>query len=116
MRVFNATRQRTLADRAGEARTLASRLRGLLGRKGLEPGEGLYLRPCSSIHSCFMSFRFDAAFLDGQGIVLHLIHSMKPWRLSRIVPAAAGVLELPAGVLAHTGTRVGDRLEFLGPG
>jgi uncharacterized membrane protein (UPF0127 family) len=43
--------------------------------------------------------------------VLHVIRAMKPWRISKIVPGAAGVVELPAGVLE--GTLVGDQIEFI---
>ncbi|MBW2700015.1 MAG: DUF192 domain-containing protein [Deltaproteobacteria bacterium] len=88
-------------------------MKGLLGRDGLDDGEALYITPCTSIHSFFMRFVFDAVFLDKQNRVLHCIHRMKPWRLSRLVPSAAGVLELPAGKLEATGTRVGDVLEFV---
>ena len=99
-----------MADKAWEARSLRSRMKGLLGRDGMEAGEGLYIRPCSSIHSFFMKFRFDAAFVDDEGRVLHVIRAMKPWRISKIVAGAVGVVELPVGVLE--GTAVGDRLEF----
>lgn len=111
MRIVNTTRNRVLAEKAGEARSFGSRLKGLLGREGLGKGEGLYIRPCNSIHSFFMKFLFDAAFVDGEGKVLHVIRAMNPWRISKIVPGAAGVLELPVGVLE--GTEVGDKLEFL---
>ena len=110
MRIVNVTCDRVLAERAWEARSYSSRMKGLLGRKGLEAGEGLYIRPCSSIHSFFMKFRFDAAFVDGEGKVLHVIRAMKPWRISKIVSGAAGVVELPAGMLE--GTSIGDQLEF----
>lgn len=113
MRIVNQTRDRVLAAQAREARSLRSRMKGLLGRSGLADEEGLLIRPCTSIHSFFMRFAFDAAFVDADGRVLHLIHAMKPWRVSRIVRRAAGVVELPAGVLARTGTRAGDVLVFL---
>ncbi|MBN2498604.1 MAG: DUF192 domain-containing protein [Deltaproteobacteria bacterium] len=112
MRIINTTRDRVLADRAQEARTVGARMKGLLGRDGLEPGQALLIRPCSSIHSFFMRFVFDAAFADARGEVLHVIHCMRPWRISRIVPRAQVVIELPAGVLEQTGTRVGDRIRF----
>jgi uncharacterized protein len=112
VRVMNQTKGKLLADRAWEAARLSERLRGLLGRAGLEPGEGIWIRPCTSIHSLFMRFRFDALFIDRAGLALHLIHAMRPWRLSRIVPRAAGVIELPAGVLAASGTGRGDRIVF----
>lgn len=99
-----------LVDRGWVAATMWSRVQGLLGRKGLEPGEGLLITPCNSIHSMWMRFRFDALFLDREGTVLHAIHDMKAWRISRIVFGAHQVLELPSGVIAATGTEKGDRL------
>ena len=110
MRIVNTTRNRVLADKAWEASSFGLRLKGLLGRKGLGEGEGVFIRPCNSIHSFFMKFLFDAAFVDGEGKVLHLIRSMKPCRISKIVVGAVGVIELPVGMLE--GTSIGDRLEF----
>ena len=46
------------------------RLRGLMGRRGLAPGEGLLLRPTPSIHTWFMRFPIDAVFLDADLRVL----------------------------------------------
>jgi uncharacterized membrane protein (UPF0127 family) len=37
---------------------------------------------------------------------------MKPWRISKIKFGAKSVLELPAGVIAVSGTEVGDRFEM----
>jgi len=112
MRVVNLTRNRVLAERAWEALSLRERMKGLLGRAGLEPGQGLYIAPCTSIHSFFMRFVFDAVFVSTDGTVLHTIRRMKRWRLSKLVARAAGVLELPAGVIEATGTQRGDRLSF----
>ena len=112
MRIHNVTRDQTLATQAWEAVTRAQRRKGLLGRGSLDQGEALFIRPCVGIHSFFMRFVIDVAFVDREGVVLHLIRRMKPWRISRIVFGAAGVLELPAGVLEATGTQVGDRLRF----
>jgi len=114
VRITNLTRGKQLADKAWEATKLKDRMKGLLGRKGLEPGEAIFIRPCTSIHSFFMKFVFDAAFVNAAGVVLHVIHSMKPWRMSKMVSRAVGVVELPKGVLRETGTEVGDHLEFVG--
>ena len=54
------------------AETPLTRARGLLGRAGLERGEGILLRPASSIHMWFMRFAIDAAFLDPDGRVLRI--------------------------------------------
>jgi uncharacterized protein len=112
VRVLNRTRGQVLAERAWEALSAGARMKGLLGRDGLAASEALYIRPCTSIHSFFMRFVFDALFVDRDGRVLHAIRRMRPWRLSRIVLAAEGVLELPAGALETSGTEVGDQLVF----
>ena len=110
MLVRNLTRQTILATTAQEARGLFGRGLGLIGRGRLAPGEGLIIVPCQSITSCFMRFPFDAIFFDREGTVRHLIEAMPAWRVSRFVWQAHGVLELPAGTIAATGTQPGDRL------
>jgi uncharacterized membrane protein (UPF0127 family) len=116
MRIVNVTRQTVLAERAWRAVRLKDRLRGLLGREGLEAGEALYLEPCTSIHSFFMRFAFDAIFLDRHFMVTHLIENMPPWRISRWVPRARGVIELPAGTVRRTMTAAGDKISFIETG
>lgn len=112
MKIVNQTRGKVLAEKARVTRSARERMRGLLGRDGLDPGEGLYISPCTSIHSFFMRFVFDAVFVGKDGTVLHIISRMKKWRASRIVSRAAGVLELPEGVLEKTATVKGDVLVF----
>lgn len=108
--VRNRSRAATLAGRAQVAGNWWEGGKGLLGRSGLAPGTGLLITPCNSIHSFFMRFRFDAVFLDRDLRVLHTIDAMAPYRVSRIVHHSWAVLELPAGVIQATGTRVGDQL------
>ena len=92
--------------------TLWTRLVGLQCHSRLEPGEGMWITPCNSIHSCFMKFRFDAVFVDKAGKVLHQIRAMKPWRMSRLVFGAHSVLELPAGAAEKAGIQSGDILRL----
>ena len=40
------------------------------------------------------------------------MHAMRPWRVSRMVWKAEGVVELPAGMAAASDTQPGDPLEF----
>jgi hypothetical protein len=111
VRPFNVTRGRLVAERVVWA-TGAAKRRGLLGRDRLDRNEGMYLVPCQWIHMFGMRFPIDVAFLGGDGRVLALHHGLPPNRLSRPVLRAEGALELAAGVLAATGTAVGDRIEF----
>ncbi|MSQ10718.1 MAG: DUF192 domain-containing protein [Dehalococcoidia bacterium] len=110
----NARTGETLATDLRTAHNFWQKFRGLMARPPLPEGGGLHITDCESIHSAFMRFSFDAAFLDKQGVVVHVIHAMRAWRASRFVWKASGVVELPAGVLLRTGTQVGDRLLFEG--
>ena len=85
------------------------RMRGLLGRGGLPPGEGILLRPAGSIHTFFMRFPIDAVFLDRDDVVVGIEPDVRPWRLAARKGARA-VLELPAGECARRGLDVGDAL------
>lgn len=97
-----------LARRVRVAATFAARLRGLIGRR-LAEGEGLLLRRCRAIHTCFMSFPIDVVFLDQEGRVLATARDLPPWRF-RAARDAAMVLELPAGTLARAAVGPGARL------
>jgi hypothetical protein len=98
-----------VVDECVVADTPVSRMRGLLGRNELRPGEGLLLRPASSIHTCFMRFSIDAVFLDGGLRVLGISDELRPWRAASRRGARA-VLELPAGESARRELRVGEQL------
>ena len=112
MRLLNRRSGAALATDVERAVTVRARLRGLLGRTSLPEGAALVIEPCTSIHTLFMRFPIDAAFLSKQGRVLRAISDLRPWRATRIYPAAALVVELPAGTLSRTGTREGDELAF----
>jgi uncharacterized membrane protein (UPF0127 family) len=111
LRITNVTRGTMVADRADIADTSAARRTGLLKHSGLEPGEGLWITPCESIHTFFMKFPIDVAFLDRKKKVVKIRPNMVRSRIALSV-FAHSVLELPAGRLAETGTQRGDQLEF----
>ena len=101
-----------MCERCLLAETPLTRLKGLLGRSGLERGEGLLLRPASSIHTFFMRFPIDAVFLDRDLVVLSVSVHLKPWRTAGKRGAKA-VLELPAGEAERAGIRPGEKLVFV---
>ena len=110
--VENTTRTALLVERLMLALGPLGRLRGLLGRPALEPGEGMLLRPCRQVHTFFMTFPIDVLFLDRDGVVVALTPDLSPWRASPLCGAAYGVLELLSGEAQRTGTEVNDRLCF----
>jgi uncharacterized membrane protein (UPF0127 family) len=108
----NETRAVTLVDAGRVADHAWTRLVGLLRDTGLKSGDGLWINPCNSIHSFAMKFVFDAVFLDASLRVVRLYEEMKPWRVSAVVLTARSVLELPAGTIAQTHTRIGDQFKM----
>jgi uncharacterized membrane protein (UPF0127 family) len=103
-----------VCERCSVAETPLTRLRGLLGRKGLRPDEGLLIRPTSAIHTCFMRFPIDAVFLDRNLVVVGVVSDLRPWRMAARRGAKA-VLELAAGESRRRGITLGDRLELSDP-
>jgi uncharacterized membrane protein (UPF0127 family)/CheY-like chemotaxis protein len=87
------------------------RLRGLLGRRRLDPGEGLLLRPSFSIHTAFMRFPIDAVFLDHDLVALKIVEGLRPFRTASC-RGAREVVELSAGECARRGHKVGDRVAW----
>jgi uncharacterized membrane protein (UPF0127 family) len=110
LRVVNTRLQRELGARVGLANRFLTRLRGMLARPALLPGEGLLLSPCSSIHMLGMRYPVDVAFLDRTGAVVAIYPSVQPGLTARGHRNAAHALELPAGALQESGTVVGDVL------
>ena len=111
-RDFSITVERSgavLATRARLADGHWSRFKGLLGRKGLEPGEGLILRPCWSVHMFFMRFPLDVIFIDKEQRVVKAVPNLGVWRMSA-ARGAADAIEIAAGTLERCPLSPGDRL------
>jgi len=110
----NVTRERILAARLETAAGLWAKFLGLMGRRSLPEGGGLWLPASNGIHMMFMRFPIDAVFLgrpdpSGRRRVVSVHRSLRPWLgLVPLVRGADGVVELPAGTIGATGTAVGD--------
>jgi uncharacterized membrane protein (UPF0127 family) len=105
-----AERPVVVAERLRVADTHWTRLRGLLGTSALPEGDGLWIRPCRQVHMFGMRYAIDVVFLDAAQTVVGLVPALRPWRVSPLVKAASSVIELPAGTIARTGLRDGERL------
>src|SRR5256885_12900873 len=82
------------------------RMRGLLGRDGLGPGEGMLINPAPSVMTFFMRFPIDVVFLDRDKKIVKIVPALRPWRVASAAKAVAA-LELPAGSADMTGLRPG---------
>lgn len=110
VKIMNVTRDTLLAEHGELANKPWSRFRGLLGRPGLERGQGLVIKPCQSIHTWFMQFPIDVLHVDGKNVVRRVITDLAPYRFGPLVWQSRYVVELPAGAARASGTEVGDEL------
>jgi uncharacterized membrane protein (UPF0127 family) len=85
------------------------RMRGLLGRRALEPGVGLLIPRTSSIHTFFMKFSIDVVFLDRDLRVRSVVPHVEPFRIVRR-PGSRSVLELRSGESRRVALAEGSRL------
>ena len=113
--IRNITRDTQVASRVEVAGSNVKRSKGLLGRKGLDHGEGMWIIPCEAIHTFFMQFPIDLIYLDRKHRVKKTLTAVPAWRLS-VCFSAHSVLELPAGTVQETRTERGDLLEIVRPG
>jgi len=112
VRVVNQSRGRLLGDEVDWADGFWTRLKGLIGRSELRPGQGLMIVPCHGVHMYGLTFPIDVALLDPSGEVVALYRELAPGARTRWHGEARMALELPAGILAESDTRPGDRLTW----
>jgi uncharacterized membrane protein (UPF0127 family) len=112
IQIVNRTRDRVLAAQAELARSFWARGRGLMGRATLPEGYALIILPESSIHTFFMRVPIDVLFVDRGDTVIGMREAMPPSRPFAGVAPWRGryVIEMPAGVIAASGTAIGDQL------
>lgn len=90
------------------------RLRGLLFRAQLQPGQGLLITPCASVHTMGMGYPLDLLFLDRHGRALGWHEAVAPWR-SASCKGARSTLEMPIGSLARIVPEVGQMFCWRAP-
>ncbi len=94
------------------ANTFSTRLCGLLGRRSLDPEEGLLIRPSSGVHTFGMSFPIDIVSLDKRRRVIGVFEDIGAGTIRGLNLKTRSVLELPAGRIRLCGIKPGDELIF----
>jgi uncharacterized membrane protein (UPF0127 family) len=87
----------------------ADRRKGLLGRDSLPDGTALIIAPSNAVHTFFMRFPIDVAFVHRDGRVIKVRSTVRPWRIAASLRAFA-VIELSSGALSQSRTEPGDIL------
>ena len=110
--VSNPDRGPLLGDRIHVASTSRTRMVGLLGKHGLNAGEGLWIKPSSGVHTIGMKFTIDVVGLDSDLKVIKLWRNLVPYRLTTVNWKMCSVIELPAGRIEECQIHVGDTLKI----
>jgi len=113
MRIINQTKNCLLAEEAVIAETFFKRSKGLLGKKNLPTGQALVLMPCNSVHTFFMRFPIDIAFIDKYNKVVKIIPLIPPFRITPVYFNAHFAIEFPAGTLEADNLKEQDKIEFV---
>jgi uncharacterized protein len=109
--VSDLARGTVIGDRIKIADTPFSRMFGLLGRSGLNAGEGLWIRPSSGVHTVGMRFTIDVIGLDKDLKVVKIWSHLVPFRLTSVSLKIRSVLELGAGRIDECMVEIGDTLQ-----
>lgn len=112
METYNNTQKTLLAQKTIMADNFLTRLVGLLNKSSLDSNECLILKPCREIHTFFMRFNIDVLFLDKDCKVIFMMENMGPSRKSPRIKEAKMVVEMLAGKIAESGTKIGDEIFF----
>lgn len=110
--IRNLRNQRPLADHLIAAFDSKTRRTGLLNRDSFEHGSAMLIAPTNAVHTFFMRFAIDIAFVTREGKVVKACGSVRPWRIAGALRGFA-VIELPAGTLARSDTVTGDILAIV---
>jgi len=110
--IRNLTQNTVIASHVNIAQTPPQRMKGLLGRSDFPQGEALVITHCQSIHMFFMTFAIDVIFCDANNKVVGLCHEIKPFHLSPIFFKASYAIELPAGTITTSNTKIDDQIQL----
>ena len=102
---------KVLAEELEMPRTMFGRGLGLMFRKTLPTGRGMWLIPCNGIHMMFMNFAIDAVFRDRSERVKKVYHRLPAWwGIVLLEWGAHSVLELPPGSTQDIDLQRGDQI------
>lgn len=115
-RLVRTSDQACIVNQLKTADSFLTRLRGLIGVKKFEFGEGLIFPRCNNIHMWMMSIPIDVVFLKAnrqkkEWTVLSVYPQLKPWKVFPVSDLKADdVLELPAGRAESISLKSGEVL------
>ena len=109
-KLTNKTKNKMVVPNLNVAADIWTRNKGLLGKKTMASSEALFILRCNAIHTFFMNFPIDVAFVNRKMVVKKIMTNVQPWRATWPVLTAAHVIEFAGGTLTQENITVGDQL------
>ena len=110
--IVNSRNQRVLAHDLIAAFDSKTRRTGLLQHEQFPAGSAMLIAPSNAVHTFFMRFPIDIAFVTREGRIVKTYGALAPWRVAAAFRGYA-VIELPAGTLSQSDTVAGDTLTIV---
>ncbi len=108
----NSRNNRIVARTLTPAFDSESRRRGLLKQDSMPEDSALIIAPSNAIHTFFMRFAIDVAFVARSGRVVKVRRAVPPWRMAAALRAYA-VIEMPVGAIDRADVLPGDTLSVV---
>lgn len=113
VRIENLTQKTTIMRNGKVANNPWTRLKGLIGTKQLDLGDGLLISPSKGVHCMFMSIPIDVMYVDDSDRVIDLDERMLPNSIGKPRRECSYVVEVPVGTIALSKTNTGDLLQVI---
>lgn len=113
MKARNIRTGQTIIETMRRSSGIFSKLIGLLFTKELPEGHGMWLVPCSSIHTFGMRYAIDVIYLNKKQKVIKLVKQLEPNRFAPFSFQTRSIVEIPAGALDRLDIAVHDDLEMI---
>lgn len=110
-RIINKTKAEPISRKAKIADSFFLRFKGLMFKKAISEEEALIFYNAPSIHTFFMRFPIDLAFLDKKMQVIRIYESLSPWK-AVFCPKSFSVIEFPPHRTSQKSLEIGDILDF----
>ncbi len=81
------------------ARTFWKRFVGLMFRKSLPSGFGIWIEPCKSVHTMWMRISIDVHFLDSDNSIIGVSKNVRPWKVALAPENTMSVLEIQSSTI-----------------
>jgi uncharacterized membrane protein (UPF0127 family) len=112
LKLINLDNGKILATRVHLANTFYKRFKGLMFSRNLPPDDALYIQPCRGIHTFFMNYNIDVLHLDSLKKVVAIEKNLHPGKIGKVHPLTIEIIELPAGKIEKTQTRLGHKIQL----